>query len=218
MAEVSMENPLSMKRRILVLIVVFVSGMQMACHQPSHQEPSQHELSHQEPSRGAGQSRVVLPNAELLHCRFGECAQMWSPADAKPGTITPWRVTIERLGSDPCPNGIVALYDKNASLEELASAVTERYGSPLLKGDMGGGTWKDASKNLVIDVYPLADESSPEAQPVPDAMKGDPVTYFFTSDAFHNIVDRSVPRKELKELIFLAMFNTSCGVRVDKPK
>lgn len=49
-------------------------------------------------------------------------------------------------------------------------------------------------------------------------MKGDPVTYFFTSDAFHNLVNRSVPRKELKELIFLAMFDTSCGVRVEKRK
>lgn len=213
-----MENPLSMKRRILVLIIVFVNGMQIACHQPSQRELSRQEPSRQEPSRGAVQSRVVLPNAELLRCRFGECAQMWSTAEANPGAITPWRVTIERLGNDPCPNGIVALYDKNASLEELASVVTERYGAPLLKGDRGGGTWKDASKNLVIDVYPLADEPSPESQPVPDAMKGDPVTYFFTSDAFHNIVDRSVPRKELKELIFLAMFNTSCGVRVDKPK
>lgn len=213
MAKVCLENPLSMKRRILVLLVVFASGMQVACHQLS-----QHELSHQEPPRGAGQSRVVLPNAELLHCRFGECAQMWSAADAKPGAITPWRVTIERLGNDPCPNGIVALYDKSVSLEELANVVTERYGAPLLKGDRGGGTWKDAGKNLVVDLYPLADEPSPEAQPVPDAMKGDPVTYFFTTDAFHNIVDRSVPRKELKELIFLAMFDTSCGVRVEKRK
>lgn len=194
-----MKSPLSMKRRICVLIVVFVNGMQIACHQPSQHDGQS----------DAGQSRVVLPNAELLRCRFGECAQMWSPADAKPGAITRWRVTIERLGNDPCPNGIVALYDKNVSMEELVNAVAERYGAPVLKGDMPGGTWKDASKNLVIDLYPPADEPSPEAQPVPDAMKGDPVTYFFTSDAFHNLVDRSVPRRELKELIFLAMFDTS---------
>lgn len=198
--------------RILVMIVV-LNGMQIACHRPSQHEPSQHA-----PSQAVGQSRVVLPNADLLHCRFGECAQMWSTADAKPGAITPWRVTVERLGNDPCPNGIVALYDKNVSMEELTQAVTERYGSPVIKFDMPGGTWKDASKHLVIDLYAPADESSPEAQPVPDAMKGDPVTYFFTTDAFHNLVDRSVPRKELKELIFLAMFDTTCGVRVDKPK
>lgn len=83
---------------------------------------------------------------------------------------------------------------------------------------MPGGIWKDASKNLVINLHPLADEASPEAQPVPDAMKGDPVTYFFTTDAYHDSVGRSVPRKELKELIFLATFDTSCGVRVDKRK
>jgi len=204
-AEVSMENPLSVKGRsiILVLIVVFVNGMQIACHQPSHH---------------AGQSRVVLPNAELLNCHFGECAQMWSTVGAKPGAITPWRVTIERLGNDPCPNGIIALYDKNVSMEELVNAVTERYGSPVLKGDMPGGTWQDASKTLVINLFPLADESSPEAHPSPDAMKSDPVTYFFSTDAFHDSVGRGVPRKELKQLIFLSTFGTSCGVPMDKRK
>ncbi len=203
-AEVSMEHPLSMKGRriILVLIVVFVDGMQIACHQPSHH---------------AGQSRVVLPNAELLNCHFGECAQMWSTVGAKPGAITPWRVTIERLGNDPCPNGIIALYDKNVSMEELVNAVTERYGSVYLKSALPGGIWKDASKNLVINLFPLADESSPEAHPS-DAMQGDPVTYFFTTDAFHDSVGRSVPRKELKELIFLSTVGTSCGVPMVKPK
>jgi len=205
-----MENPLSMKRRsiILVVTVVFLSGMLIACHQPSHPEPSQ----------PAGQSRVVLPNPELLHCRFGECAQMWSTLGAKPGAITPWRVTIERLGNDPCPNGIIALYDKNVSIEELVDAVTERYGSAVLKGDFPGGIWKDASKNLVINLSPLADEPSPEARPVPDAMQGDRVTWFFTTDAFHALVDRSVPRKELKQLVFLSTFDSSCGVRLENLK
>jgi len=78
----------TMKRRRItfVLTVVFVSGMQIACHQPSYH---------------AEQSRVILPNAELLKCRFGECAQMWSTVGARPGANAPWRVTIERLGNDP---------------------------------------------------------------------------------------------------------------------
>ncbi|HEV3036606.1 MAG TPA: hypothetical protein VHA33_02345 [Candidatus Angelobacter sp.] len=200
-----MENPFSMKARsiILLLIVVFVNGIQIACHQPSHHQ---------------WQSRVVLPNAELLNCRFGECAQMWSTVGAKPGAITPWRVTIERLGNDPCPNGIIALYDKNVSMEELVNAVTERYGSAALKGAVPGGIWKDASKNLVIDLIPLADESSPEEHPSADAMQRDPVVYALTTDAFHDSVGRSVPRKELKELIFLSTFGTSCGVPREKLK
>ncbi len=205
MAEVNMENRLSLKRRsiILVLIVVFVSGMQIACHQPSHHE---------------WQNRVVLPNAELLNCRFGECAQMWSTVDAKPGAVTPWRVTIERLGNDPCPNGIIALYDKNISMEELVNAVTERYGPVYLKSALPGGIWKIASKNLAISLFPVADESSREAHPSADAMEGDPVTHFFTTDEFHDSVGRSVPRKELKELIFLSTVGTSCGVPMEKPK
>ena len=188
---------------ILVFAVVFVSGIQIACHRPSYHE---------------WQNRVVLPNAELLNCRFGECAQMWSTVGAKPGAITPWRVTIERLGDDPCPNGIIALYDKNISMEELTDALTERYGPAYLKSALPGGIWKVASKNLVINLSPLADESSQEAHPSADAKQGDPVTYFFTSDEFHNSIGRSVPRKELKELIFLSTVGTNCGVPVEKRK
>jgi hypothetical protein len=194
-----------MKRRsiIFVLTAVFVNGMQMACHRPSHH---------------AGQSTVVLPNAELLKCRFGECSQMWSKVGARLGANAPWRVTIERLGNDPCPNGIIALYDKNVSVEELMDAVTEQYGSVSLKGALPGGTWNVPGKNLVISLFPLADESSPEAHPSADAMQRDPGTYFFTTDTFHDSVGRSVPRKELKELIILSKFGTSCGVPMDKPK
>jgi hypothetical protein len=190
-------------RIILVLTVVFVNGMQIACHQPSRQ---------------GVKSRVVLPNPELLKCRFGECAQMWSAVDTKPGAVTPWRVTIERLGNDPCPNGIVALYDENVSMQELVDAVTEQYGPVSLKGGaLPGGIWNVAGKHLVINLFPLADESSPEEHPSADATR-DGASYFFTTDAFHDAVGRSVPRKDLKELIFLSILGTSCGVPMDKPK
>jgi hypothetical protein len=101
-------------------------------------------------------------------------------------------------------------------MEELTDAVTELYGPVSLKGVLPGGTWKDASKNVVIDLAPLADQPSPEEHP--DAMQGDPSTRVFNTDAFHDLVGRSVPRKELKQLIFLSTVGTSCGVRVDKPK
>jgi len=195
-----------MKRRHItfVLTAVFVSGMQIACHQPSHH---------------AERSRVILPNADLLKCRFGECAQMWSTVGARPGADAPWRVTIERLGNDPCPNGIIALYDKNVSMEELMDAVTGQYGPVSLRGAASpGGIWKVAGKNLVINLFPLADESSQEAYPSADATQGDPVTHFFTTDAFHDSVGRSVPRKELKQLVFLSTVGTSCGVPMDERK
>lgn len=201
MTDVGIKSPMSIKERILLLIVMLVSGTQIGCHQPSHH---------------AGQSRVVLPNAELLNCHFGDCAQMWSTVGVKPGAITPWRVTIERLGNDPCPNGIVALYDKNVSMQELMDTVTEHYGSVSLRGASQGGTWNVAGKNLVISLFPLADESSPEEHPLPSATQTDPSTQFFTTDAFHDSVGRSVPRKELKELIFLSVIGTSCGGPMDK--
>lgn len=194
-----------MKRRsiLFMLTVVFVNAMQIACHQPSHH---------------TAQSRVALPNAELLNCRFGECTQIWSTIGTQPGANAPWRVTIERLGDDQCPNGIIALYDKNVSMEELMDAVTEQYGSVSLRGAFAGGTWNVPDKNLVISLFPLADESSPEGTSSADGTKGDPVSHFFTTDTFHDSVGRSVPRKELKELIILSKFGTSCGVPVNKSK
>jgi hypothetical protein len=126
-------------------------------------------------------------------------------------------VTIERLGNDPCANGIVALYDKNVSMEQLMDAVTGQYGPAYLKGASSGGTWKDPSKNLVISLLPLADKSGQEAQPSSDATQ-DPTSYSFTTDEYHDAVGRSVPRKELKELIILSKFGTSCGVPTGKPK
>lgn len=137
---------------------------------------------------------------------------MWSTVGVKPGAITPWRMTIERLGDDPCPNGIIALYDKNVSMEELVDAVTERYGSVYLKGAMPGGIWKVAGKKFVINLSPLADTPSQDAHVSADAMRRDPVTSVFATDAFHDSIGRSVPRKDLKQLIFLATFGTSCGV------
>ena len=187
---------------VFLLTAVFVNGMLIGCHRPSHQ---------------AGQSRVVLPNTELLHCRSGDCAQIWFPVGGNANAVTPWRVTVERLGDDPCPNGIIALYDHNVSMDELVEAVTEQYGPAYLKGDSPGGTWKDASGNLVIDLVALADESS-QAHPSAEAMQRDPVTQVFTTDVFHDSVGRSVPRKELKELVILAKIGTSCGVPGGTPK
>lgn len=190
-------------RIIVLLTVVFVSGTQIACHRPPHH---------------ADQNGVVLPNAALLKCRFGECAQMWSAVSSGPDINAPWRVTIERLGDDPCPNGIVALYDKNVSMEELMDAVTEQYGPVSLRSATSlGGTWKVDGKNLVISLTPLADEPSPETEHSADATQ-DPALRSFTTDTFHDLVGRSVPRKELKQLIFLSTVGTNCGVPMDKAK
>jgi len=104
-------------------------------------------------------------------------------------------------------------------MEELMDAVTQQYGPVSLRSAASpGGTWKVAGKNLVISLFPAADELSPEAHPAADAVQGDPVLHFFTTDTFHDLVGRSVPRKELKQLIFLSTLGTSCGVPTDKPK
>lgn len=59
-----------MKRGIIfALAAVFIAGILIVYHRHSHH---------------AGQSKAVLPNAELFKCRFGECAQTWFSVGAKP--------------------------------------------------------------------------------------------------------------------------------------
>lgn len=171
----------------------------------------------QTPSVGDQKRGVIIPDTGLMKCRLGECATMWSTVGTKLGAVGPWRVTIERLGEDPCPNGIIALYDESVSMEELEAAVSARYGPAYLKGAASGGTWNDETNKAVINLASLADEASPDTHLPADTPQQDPA-HFFATEAFHDSVGRSMPRKHLKELTILSKFGYSCGVQKSEHK
>lgn len=72
------------------------------------------------------------------------------------------------------------------------------------------------TKNLVISLDLLADERSQEEHPSQNGTQGDPVIEAPTTDASHDSIGRSVPRKGLKQLIFLSTIGTSCGIPLGK--
>jgi hypothetical protein len=71
------------------------------------------------------EKRIVLPNSNLMRCAT---THLWQ--DEKPGanSIYPVQVGIDHFDNQGCPQGIVALYEKTVSLNDIKAALDQRYG------------------------------------------------------------------------------------------
>jgi hypothetical protein len=68
--------------------------------------------------------RIVLPNPQLLRCKSSDCFDLWSgtpPANA----VFPKQVSLDF--NQGCIYGLTALYDKSIPLDDVRSAIDERY-------------------------------------------------------------------------------------------
>jgi hypothetical protein len=77
-----------------------------------------------EPKKIGSEKHIVLPNSNLMRCAT---THLWQ--DEKPGanSIYPVQVGIDHF-DEGCPQGIVALYDKAVSLNDIKAALDQRYG------------------------------------------------------------------------------------------
>ena len=72
---------------------------------------------------------IVLPNEKLLSCKSSSCSQLYS--DAGPNDIYPRQVIVDFFGSngsESCVRGVVAIYEKSVSIDDLSAAIDQRYG------------------------------------------------------------------------------------------
>jgi len=74
--------------------------------------------------RGQDHGRLVLPNPKLLRCSSSDCFQLWSGA-IEQKTIFPKQMIVDM--EQGCIYGMTALYDKSVSLDEIVSAIDDRY-------------------------------------------------------------------------------------------
>ena len=74
--------------------------------------------------RGQNHDRIVLPNPKLLRCGSSDCFQLW-PEAAEQKAIFPKQMIVDI--EQGCIYGMTALYDKSVSLDEIASAIDDRY-------------------------------------------------------------------------------------------
>jgi hypothetical protein len=101
-------------------------------------------------------NRVVLPNPQLLRCKSSDCFDLWSgrpPANA----VFPKQVSLDF--NQGCIYGLTALYDKSIPLEDVESAIDERYGKWVVPGFAGPGMrlWRVESEKFAIQ-FTVADK------------------------------------------------------------
>lgn len=70
--------------------------------------------------------RLVLPNPKLLRCKTADCFQLWLETPAEPDAIFPKQMRVDMTQN--CLYGMTAIYDKSVSLDDLKTAIDERYG------------------------------------------------------------------------------------------
>jgi hypothetical protein len=150
-------------------------------------------------------SRIVLPNPRLLGCRSSGCSQLWQDNPVPPNAIYPRQVIIDIFGNDSCPRGIMALYEKSVSTDEINAALDQRYG----KWAQGGNAalpvklWRVEPEKFAIQLAVTHDRTK-EAS-------GDEAFAFALSQIFEQSERSNVAEAGMKQLIFLAFVGTKCG-------
>jgi hypothetical protein len=68
---------------------------------------------------------IALPNPGLFRCA---ATRLWQDEKPQPGEIYPERMFVDHFDHDGCPQGLLALYDKSTSEDEIRAAINQRYG------------------------------------------------------------------------------------------
>jgi hypothetical protein len=101
---------------------------------------------------------VVLPNPRLIHCRSGECSQLWKEESSRGGSVLPAQILLDTVNGEIV--GLTSVYEKSVSTEEIRAAIEAVYGKSVLQSDTGG-VWRFEREQLVIQ---LAHEDNGESQ------------------------------------------------------
>jgi len=75
-----------------------------------------------------GRKHVVLPNPGLLRCATIGCSQLWLDESSDALSVFPVNISVDVSGTETCPRGIVALYDRSVSMDDIQAALDQRYG------------------------------------------------------------------------------------------
>lgn len=110
-------------------------------------------------------SRIVLPNPGLLRTCPTNRPQLWRDPRTSGNAIYPAKFHID-LGEGGCSYGFTRWYDKSVSLEEVRTAINQRYGKWELADFARPGSkmrlWRIESERFVIQLTEVAAEDKDE--------------------------------------------------------
>jgi hypothetical protein len=95
--------------------------------------------------------RIVLPNPQLLRCKSSDCFNLW-PGTPPANAVFPKQVSLDF--NQGCIYGLTALYDKSIPVDDVESAVDERYAKWVVPPFAGPGLrlWRVESEKFAIQL------------------------------------------------------------------
>jgi hypothetical protein len=109
-----------------------------------------------QPKRPGSGKQIMLPSSSLMSCA---ATHLWQDAKAGTDSIYPVQVVMDHFDHEGCPQGIVALYGKTVSEEEIKTALDRRYSkwaTPLAK------LWRVEPEKFVIQLATINDSLKEE--------------------------------------------------------
>jgi len=149
-------------------------------------------------------SRIMLPNSKLLGCRSSACFQLWQDSPAKADAIYPRQVIIDIFGNDTYPRGILALYEKSVSVDDIKAAIDQRYGKWALADFATSPVklWRVEPEKFAVQLA-VTDDRTKEAT-------RDEVRSFALSQAIEHTERSNVAKGGIKQVIYLAFAGEKC--------
>jgi len=150
---------------------------------------------------------LVLPNPQLLRCKSSACSQLWEDKPAKVDAIYPRQLIVDIFGDGKCPRGILALYEKSVSIDQLKASIDSRYGKWALAENASSPVklWRVESEKFAIQ---LAETKGRSKSLTKDQARVDAIGRGL------GYGDRSdVTEAGMKQVIYIAFSGTKCGVQ-----
>jgi hypothetical protein len=99
-----------------------------------------------------GAKAVVLPNPALLGCSGKDCAHLWLGDETGVNALYPKQLLLDTKGGSPY--GLMAIYKKPISIDDVRAAVQQRYGKWALQvnGKPLRDIWRVETEKFVVSV------------------------------------------------------------------
>ena len=103
------------------------------------------------PSAGGPPGKVILPDPKLIRCSPSGCPSVL-PGSKGPRLAYPWQVSLDY--TDGSVIGLTALYDEPVSVDDVRTAVNERYGKFAFNsnGKTPVNLWRVEPESLAISL------------------------------------------------------------------
>jgi hypothetical protein len=103
------------------------------------------------PSAGGPPGKIILPDPKVIRCSTSNCPPVL-PDGKDPRVVYPWQVSLDYNNGSVI--GLTALYDDPTSVNDVRTAVNERWGKFALKsnGKILENLWRVEPEQLAISL------------------------------------------------------------------